>query len=829
MKLRLLIIGAVLLAAACTGLYLDKGNAFPCDYALGPETRDTACVHGDACGTDNLCHPYTYEGPRFEGQIMFPVLDEGTTLHPRTLDAPVVMLAASSPGETASALVGLSDGRVTALNSRGQVTGTVTLPPGVPLDAVTYGLTTSIHLELDGGLPGLDSGDVQALAFLTKPDAGGVLVARLPAMLGGWTLTPQLGDSAHVLHATTATPTDGGRRFPTLQAVDALGQPGTVGLEVLRVRPVAREIEYALKVTPYPAWVTLPTVEAVDVGLLTRNAGRLDPTEVVAARVTPPLPNGEVKGSVRLLRRGGSPLFEEVAKLDAEPLALRFNVANTVMTIDARRGTTGVLSTWQVGVTSGLAPQHELVQAWPDCAPCGRAALVRSTPAPPQEGLAVDVLCRNEQTLTLRRITGSTAVLPTDACIGVEVPLPLDVTRVNRIDNQPVTAERAVGFVTGGTRGELWAGETLSSVQPMGLERVPRDVFSMTSGDVRTLGVLTDRYPAVLQPPSVLQPIGFRRFDPQVELDQSEPLDFLAAIHGVPNWSLLSTGRLARLTVGEEDAGILFSATLTMPSGDPIKRTAGGEAFVENGHPSAFFVTADDGLYFVPKPEEATAVLTPVLQPEPSVPIRSLALERTPLGTNGLDYARGYLVTSRNLYSWSFGGSPARWKAVPLPVAAGEPTEVWFDTPRSAIARVGYSDGRIFTLPGGYQLANALPGAADAGVAVKLLDYENYGGWPVALATTGLFVAEWDAGVNGAGLDNKFANGSAKPMNWMELALPDGGKPWARGDDTRGKLFVDVTWNDVTTDAGAKARDYTYALYVFLDDQVLKLGEFTRR
>lgn len=238
-------------------------------------------------------------------------------------------------------------------------------------------------------------------------------------------------------------------------------------------------------------------------------------------------------------------------------------------------------------------------------------------------------------------------------------------------------------------------------------------------------------------------------------------------------------------------------------------------------------MAADDGLYFVPSPPgtlstaaTGSSTMTPQLQPEPSVPIRSFALERTPLGTDGKTKARGYLVTSRNVFEWSLGGTPARWSATPLLLAGGEPAEVWFDKPRSALGRVGYTNGQIFTLPGGYQLSETLPALADGGV-VRVLDYENLGGWPVALASSGLFKADWPL-VDGK-LENKFDDGRPnKPMRWEELTLPDGGRPWVRGETVRaGKLFV-------TLETQPDGRQL-FTLYVFLDDGVWTVATHLRK
>ena len=801
--------------AACTGLYFDKGNTYPCDFSLGPGARDQACVEGDTCGTDNLCHAYLYEGPRFEGPAVIPdfAADGFERIHPKTLNERVTFIASSAAGDFPALLVAMADKRTVTINSRGQLANSFQVPTAFLLENLEDALFTQFSFTRPNGT----TDEVGGLA--------GVLNDRLVIGIDTRTnftgFTPDESDPARTLRATKV---DGGSSLE-LQAIDLNGKAGRVELEVA---PVPKT--YRLRFTPYPdpPLPTLPLPPALEVGLLTRSPGRTVATPIVLTER-----RARVGGELFLKRAVG---FESAGELQSIPSELRFNIANTLMSIEARRAPAGpvtVLSTWQIGFSNTLR-QHDLTQAWPDCTPCAQGRIIRSTPAPPEQGLAVDVACvEADGTFTLRRVTGSTAVIDTDLCTSEELDFPFDETRVSLVAvdagtpfaGLPVAASRQVGVAIGGTGGEIWFGETLSGLAPFGLDRVPRDVFPLSNSGKRTLGVLTDSYAAVLQPDASVS-IGFRRIDVQEEFKTAEDLRFLASVHGVEGWGLLDDGLLVNFSVAEEDGSMLLpGANLVTPAGDPIRSSAGGEAFIEDGGVVSFFVTGDDGLYFVSNPETNERELAPVLQPEPSVPIRALALERTPLGTNGVDRARGYLVTSRNVFSWGFGGTPARWHATPLTIASGEPLEVWFDTQRSALGRVGFSDGRIFTLPGGFQLANAIMG--DAGTAIRLIDYENFGGWPIALATNGLFIAKWEV-VNGK-LQNKFDGGAARPMDWYEVTMPDGSKPWDLGEDTEGRLFVDVKEFFVPLPDGGSERWFHFDLYVFLPDQVLKLGSLERK
>lgn len=793
----------LMVVAACTGIYFDKGNAYPCDFAEGPGTRDLACVEGDACGTDNLCHPYLYEGPRFEGPPTIPDFAASgfERVHPRTLDRSITFLASSPAGDTAALLAGMS-GELVRVNSRSQLERPFAIPASIQPERIEDAIVVDVPTRM---------GSLTALMGLL--DGKLAVVADLPPSMS--TFTPVVDTvPMRALRATSAFDADGGDRVLELQAIDAQGRPGSVDVVIDLVRR-----EYSLAFTPF----AIAPSDVVDIGLLTRSPGRTVTTPVVATRR--PLRAG---GTLELKNSVG---FRQVGELASVPVALRFNAANTLMSVEGQPvlrdgGTPGttVLSTWQVSfnATNG----HDLVQAWPDCTPCPRGTLVRSTPYPPEQGLAVDVLCTTpDRTLSVRRVTGSNAVVDTDLCTSEELDLPFDETRISTNQAQePVVASRQVGMAVGGVDGEIWFGETLSGLKPFALERVPHDVFPIINSGNRSLGALTDSYLSGLQVNATV-PIGFRRIDERLEFDAPEDLHIMSSVHGIAGWGIVDDGQLVNFEVEEGPGSSLTAgASLVTAAGDPIRGSAGGEAFVVDGGLVAFFVAGDDGLYFVNEPEDDSLEYEPVLQPEPSVPIRSLALERTPLGTDGVHSARGYLVTSRNVYAWGFGGSPARWRASELPIASGEPVEVWFDTQRSALGRVGFSDGRIFTLPGGFQLANALPGSDDE--SVQLLDYENFGGWPIALASNGLFIARWDVADNGK-LDNKFRDGTAKPMDWKKLMLPDGGTPWLGRD---GKLFVDTRELSVANpDGGAPGRVFHFDLFVFLSNEVIKLGSFERK
>lgn len=785
--------GALLMScvtlSACTGLFTENGNAYPCDFSLPPAERDAPCVPGDVCSVKNVCTQFIYEGPRFEGPPQQPdySLRDAGVVQPGALSGRVELLGRDLTSR-GGVFVQTSNGVTARVSGRGQVFGAPTIPAGLS-EAV---LTTfpGVREALVGLSP------VQRVSYAaTKPnlmmvsDVTGPTATRLRAF-------PRVNDPELLTPAGRLTPPDFSAPAPAppfrLLPEDAFDVPGT-GLDV---------------------------------------------TVVNRQRLAPPMPVViSTEGLFAQQLDGG---FAQLAGPTLLPTSatLSLNATSTLLAVNV--GDT-VLSTWQVGIEGG---QHTLERAWPDCRPCGLAGISAVTPLPESAGVAVEVLCRG-QNRSVVRVTGSAAVLPTDACVSQTVPAPFDLSRLSTRDTGvggPALTMAATprGAALGGTNGEVWVGETLSSMLPLGLDRVPLDVATVTTTIAgqqnAALIALTDRYAAVLPPriPDNQLASGFRRIDPALDLNATETVQFNAAIHGANGWALSSAGVVIQVLLDEDDAtagsGLRFGKRLVSPTGQPVQRSAGGEAFVDrnDGGVMALFIAADDGLYAINQPESsltADAVngsgdVTPQLQPEPSVPIRSLALERTGLGTNGTTRASGYLVTSRNVYEWMLGGTPARWSSRLLELSGGEPVEVWFDQSGSALGRVGYADGTIFTLPGGYQLANPLPPGTDDTPA-RVVDYENYGGWPVALTTTGLFAARWpeEDGV----VKNRFPDGRPnRPMDWTELALPDGSKPWAKGEATRGKLFVQAFPRDVNN----RRR---FRLYLFLPDQVLLLADYERK
>ncbi|MDP1827967.1 MAG: hypothetical protein Q8L48_32130 [Archangium sp.] len=768
-------------AAACTGLYLEQGNAYPCDFSEGPGLRDAVCQPGDVCGINNVCRKYIYEGPRFEAGLGLtvptfgPGSGEGAVLHPLVLNQKVEFVTREVlPG--GSTFLSMKDAngalQVFELDFLGQLTQVALppmLPPGPPPPLAPFTDATGarkvlIHLPLRLAVGDLETGTV----------------APLPTGQFRDVVVPELSFDAGVLVASLATP---------------------VVWDQTQVSVVRQQSANAWTLEPllnatgrYDDVAGLPTVNALWLVMLKNDTLELHTLDGgQAADVSlDPLPMSTLPGTIRT------------------------DVAGRVVVVE--RG--NVLSTFQVlSTAAGLT----LTRAWPDCRPCDVTdPPAQISPTTATGTVRIELVCGALDAVV---VTGSIARSQTDRCTTEEIDLLPQARRF-----ATASWDSQAGILLGGQHGQVWTGESISSLRPAYLDRVPLDVAPGEVGGVPVTAALTDDYVAVQQATGQTGlHNGFRRVLPD-ELRFGPDARLGGFVHGIANWGVSTAGDLVALRTEPGPALPRFGPALVRASGEPIGSTIGGESFTLEDGGVIFFLAADDSLYRVSNPDQQLSlrpsdeVVTPDLTPEPSVPIRSLALERTPLGT-GEDYARGYLVTSRDVFAWELGGNPLRWSSTPLELSSGEPLEVWFDSTRSALGRVGFSDGQISTLPGGYELAEPLP--ANEEVPPQVLDYENLGGWPVAYATTGVFIAGWDV-VNGK-LQNRFPDGGInRPMSWREVTLEGANpKPWMRDgglfrptEAKPGRLFVSVD--------PPVGKEQTYRLLLFLDDQVLQVARHVR-
>lgn len=790
---------AALLAVACGGLLYDQGNGFPCDFNAAEDVRDKACAPTEVCSVLNRCERFVYEGPQFEGVPQQPDFDAGRKVHPLVLDSPVTLVTASAKERDEMLVVMRLDGGET--RSVIAKLGTLNSVRESSLDgkgarqAAMVNANFGAVLFPDGGAKFLDGGTVptgnRARALRVGIDVMGLLRER--ALKG----------------SAISLDTNGNGAFYDLPPLPDGGQDFVLDLRWVPpsrkgVNPDGRAIVLT------PEGFALAELDGGFMPLTAENAASY------AIPFDEPRP---AQLGVRHDQTGALWAFFRPKR-----------------TPEGLQGFPSVLSSWFLKRANEKPVSME--RAWNDCSPCPNGRMFAI--APNLDGLAnVEVLCGTSSTspMTLVRVVGALSADPDDPCVTQPVTPGFDLSRRTIVENQPVVLDEANGggVLVGGQQGQVWLGPSFSLALPLFLERVPLAIGTFNAlGDVLPL-IVTDRYLAAPLPAPGL-PNGFKAVDFRKASDFVLDSDtgVRALVGGIGGWGVLSTGDLARVTVRPQPtdggaSGSFFALTygprLVTARGEAAREPFFGEAVtLPDGDIVSVVLTADDSVYLAPSPVESSApnaqpALFPQLTPEPGSPIRSFALERTRLGTDGVNRVRGYAVTSRNLFTVSLSGAPARWSATPLLLGGGEPLEVWMDNPRGGLARVGYRDGNVFSLPGGFQLVRPTPGEEPR----QVMDYENLGGWPVAYATSGLWVGHYDL-IDGK-LDNKLADGRpGKPMQWRRVTMRDGSTPWMDGKTARpARLHVL---------AGPPSRMSPYQqlfrLFIYLDDAVYEVGTMLR-
>ena len=824
-----------LLAVACGGLLYNQGNAFPCDYNAPENVRDKVCAPTEVCGVLGQCVRFVYEGPQFEGAPEAPNFDQIKRVHPQTLDSPVTQITVN-----ASAL-----NELLAIETPGD--------GGLPLSiALKLGTVTTLSSVI------VSTANLRQVA-LANFDAGAELLSD---------------DSVALLNGAKVS-------LPNSNALTPKGLRATEG-----VLAVLRSMQFATPPVLLPTALSVDLQGNVTQFLPEFDGGQI---RVLDLRWPPPSKkSATADGRPILLTQRGMLIQDSscpdggVCYLSLTPeddltsigipirnprpqrLFFRHDLSGDVWSF--ARGKTApdgggafpatVLSTWLL-TRSQEAPTL-MTRAWNDCTPCINARILAI--APNRDGIAnVEVLCGSagvNPSLNLVRVIGSASADFNDVCVTAPVTPSFDLTHATTLeealDDAPpgqksgrIVNDEAFGggVLVGGSNGEVWHGPSFSKALPAFLDRVPLTVGSFVAPNgARVPLAVTDQYLAapVMGPADSGLPTGYKVFDlrktSDFVLDENERL--LAVVGEGGGWGLVSSGDLIHLDVRPPSLGfgtffsLDFGPRLVTARGEQTRPPFQGEAVTHaDGGLISLVLTGDDSVYLVPVPGESTGrnglpVVFPQLTPEPGSPIRSFALERTPIGTNGVDRVRGYAVTSRNLYLVSLSGEPARWSATSILLGGGEPLEVWMDNPRGGLARVGYRDGTIYSLPGGFLLAR--PG--ETGQPNQVLDYENLGGWPVAYSTSGLWKAYYDALPNGK-LDNKLPDGRpGKPMEWRKVTLSDGREPWMLPTGDGGTVarqgVLNVLTGPVAAVDGGFAQVFTLSLYV--DNAVYEIGTMTR-
>ncbi len=180
------------------------------------------------------------------------------------------------------------------------------------------------------------------------------------------------------------------------------------------------------------------------------------------------------------------------------------------------------------------------------------------------------------------------------------------------------------------------------------------------------------------------------------------------------------------------------------------------------------YVVGGDSLWAAELPPNAgvaDAGVAPVrleIKVAPLPRARVTAVTPISVPANGPELLAGYLLAQRRLFRFS-AVDEVQWRADEIRLPTGSALDVWAD---GANGRVGFDDGRVFSLPSRALLAQALPAGG------KVLQYATLCGQSYALTATGLLrlTAPSEGG----------AVGVWTPMA-LDLAPPGGDPGYARG------------------------------------------------
>ncbi len=785
MKPRRLAAFALALALACSGgLLVDAGNAYPCHFSFDElDAGVSECPPGWVCGVTDRCQPAADEGIPSEAYTVHapPSFDAGVTRQlPGKLTEPVETVArdALAPAHLAATAL-LPDGGARLYRVKDfQVTGDdvaaatdLALMGDMALAVVAENL---LAVDLSSGVqispvnagvppPQIPLRSATFVRAAATEDQGG---ARL---FGVGARVATVARAGEVKRDAGASPWYA-TMYDEALVVDKNGpDAGARSLEVLEVRALSRrQLELPSVTLPSPTPdVLLPIAVTRDGFYYRSNAGPVERWTRLNADDEPLVETG--------------PVTPKDVRLHLSENGELWSVAYTPV------GASPVLSTWRLE----RGRPSTLRRAWSDCTPCPRGLVVGFTPSSALGSPIVEVLC-DAQSLdagvggrrSLWKVTGSSALVTTERCQLDALEPAFDLAEVGATERRFAVAEATgTGVALGGAHGQLWVGSTLSTALPLFLDRVPLGLGAIqlpgAGGKLEPRRfAVTERYVAAELGNNglVSLPLGALTDAPL------EPgVGPRALVREANGWILSGSADLVKVEprVGTgAPLQLSFGPRVLGPRGEPSPGPFAGEALraVSDGGVSSILVGANDSLYLYRVGTLADAPtdrngLTPQLTPEPGFPIRSLTVDRTsstldfhaPPGAEGrVPQVLGYLVTSRNVFEFELSGAPLRWTQKQIVLAPNEPVEVWMDDATTSRGRVGFRDGTIFTLPGGFPLARALP-SSNGGEPDRVLDYANLGGWPVALAESGLY----------GGVLEQRANGSVgKLLRWERIALP---------------------------------------------------------
>ncbi|MFP2906419.1 hypothetical protein ACLESD_15420 [Pyxidicoccus sp. 3LFB2] len=746
---------------------MEEGNAFPCDYAQAAEVRDSACSPGWRCGIDSRCHE---DVPEVLPAGTAPDTSGATRLYPKQLTGEASFIAAD-PRED-RVLVGYeNDALFSTQGFSARALGSL------PVERAAFvGGRVALHLVGEGNeslaLSTLEAGagapplsavqpavrDTRALRAATLPDGGASL---LVLRTGGQAGEVDVSTAAYTpLPGGFGVRTDGGVCLPG----DALpGCPADASLlPILDARPVP--------------------LSALLLGRNGQDADRLTPVVVTRDFFLWRGPGATPGSDTWQVLNPEDPVSRSGLQGQGEPLlrhgegASVWGLRRFVREAPGSTKSHDVLSTWTLQRTA-QGPRVE--RAWDDCAPCGTGRLVTFTPVS-DGAVGVEVLCESERGIrSLFRVVGASVTSPLNACLRQPLEPSVDLAEVastgeagaRRVKPGAVDDSLGVGLAMAGAHGQLWVGRTLSTLRPLFLDRVPRDVATFDVPDAgASFLALTPDFVAVrfavggrLGPG---EPEGLTVVDPrQVDGGVAEQGDLATLVRGAEGWLVLESGQLVRVSPADGTLGNSYGPQLLAPSGEPAKGPFLGQGVpASEGTGASLVLTANDQLYVLESAKleaepGAQPGLLPRLTPDPGFPIRSLARDRTVSANSGTGpKVRGWLTTGRSLFEYQ-QSAEGQWSLLPLPLGNGEPVEVWGrQGDGTSYGRVGLRDGQVLRLPSGIPLTRPLP------TTDFVVDYATLDGWPVALGEQAVYQVAVDSRPGApAGL-----------LQWVPMTLPEG-------------------------------------------------------
>jgi len=271
-----------------------------------------------------------------------------------------------------------------------------------------------------------------------------------------------------------------------------------------------------------------------------------------------------------------------------------------------------------------------------------------------------------------------------------------------------------------GAHGQMWLGESLFTAHALFLDGVPA---ALVRGGAE-VAAFKDHTVFFLQP----APYGFIA----VSGLGAGGVDAVASMAGRDDWVLIDELLVARQTLGGFGSGdelvarpgrSIDPSTLKPPFFGAVAATAdGGHVAIATAN-DALFSGDVSAIYANAAADAAQMDFRHI--PLNRVPIRSLAALDAP--ADGGAYARGFVLAGPNLIEFTASDEES-WKSRVVPRPPGTMLEVWSDGDRG---RLGYSDGRVYSLPGLKLLGPPM--------VAPVYDYFQFKAQPWAIAADGVW------------------------------------------------------------------------------------------